>query len=567
MSKGEEFAKMFFMSAEKLQLKPLSSCNVVVTGGSRDIGGGIVLELAKTGAKVLSVFRSKPERAQKIADEVKTAGGKEPILLQADLVTQEGKDALFKAWDENFKNDIDILVLCASGATMEINVDANMALVDKFLELRAEKIKSGKAVSEGRIIFLQSEPGHFQRVIDGVFDFLDYYRDKVGPAKRAGEDAFRKRLSKMEEAGVRGITVCPPEVTDTFNMKLFELQNKEARTKSRELSKKLGTEDFVTIAQVAERVHELIEDQNVPNGHLELFNNISDGMTVLSSIYGDEAIYVHTFKKTSETTGVGRLIVNPSIWKKDMEPSFVGEIVEKSDKEQSASLDIVKEHMPGHFRDDIASLFPGHKSIRTAFMALSRFLQPDSGKDESNVRLRSYVRVKFKGTVVPGDKLVTKVKILPNPPLEKEGETARFVTGDAVQSVNESATTEIDGMIVERVEDAGKSVLCLDQLVEAGAQAVGIYVLQSMKDAGGNMNEVLPLFHSTGEANMSGDIAAGDNILIYLEKARIIKANNMNIFSADAVFKKKTDKGEEEIAFVRGLSGVIMSKEEVLKKI
>ncbi len=547
------------MSAEKLQIKPLALSNIVVTGGSRDIGGGIVSDLAKTGAKVLSVFRSKPERAQKIADEVKTAGGKEPILLQADLVTPEGKEALFKSWNENFDNEIDILILCASGATMEINVDANMALVDKFLELRAEKIKTGKAVTEGQIIFLQSEPGHFQRVIDGVFDFLDYYRDKVGPAKRAGEDAFRKRLPKMAVAGVKGITVCPPEVTDTFNMKLFELQNKEARSKSRELSKKLGTQDFVTIAQVAERVHQLIEDQKIPNGHLELFNNISDGMTVLSSIYGDEAIYVHTFKKTTDASGIGRLIVNPALWKKDTEPSFAGEVINKSEKELTASLEIVKEHMPGHFRDDIASLFPGHKSIRTAFTSLSRFLQADLNTDESKIRLKSYARVKFKGTVVPGDKLVTKINLT-----DKQ---EKFVMGDAVQDVGGTVTAEISGMTVEKIDDSGKSVLYLDQLVEAGAQAVGIYVMQSMKDAGEDMNEVLPLFHSTGEAIINGDIAAGDNVLIYLEKARIIKANNMNIFSADAFYKKMTPNGEEEIASVKGLSGVILPKEEVLKKI
>ena len=104
---------------------------------------------------------------------------------------------------------------------MEINVDANMALVDKFLAIRKALIKKGEQLSPATIIFLQSEPGHYQRVIDGVFDFIAYYREKVGPAKRAGEDAFRDRLKVMDEAQTRGIVVCPPEVTDTFNMKLF----------------------------------------------------------------------------------------------------------------------------------------------------------------------------------------------------------------------------------------------------------------------------------------------------------------------------------------------------------
>src|SRR5437667_11278385 len=119
------------------ELKPLTESNVVVTGGSRDIGGGIVLELAKAGAHVISIFRSKPDRAAKIVEEVKQSPtGKEPILVQADLVTPEGKETVFASWKENFNNKIDALILCASGATMEINVDANMSLVDKFLDLR-----------------------------------------------------------------------------------------------------------------------------------------------------------------------------------------------------------------------------------------------------------------------------------------------------------------------------------------------------------------------------------------------------------------------------------------------
>ena len=48
---------------KNLTVNPLAKSNVVVTGGSRDIGGGIVLELANSGADVLSIFRSKPDRA------------------------------------------------------------------------------------------------------------------------------------------------------------------------------------------------------------------------------------------------------------------------------------------------------------------------------------------------------------------------------------------------------------------------------------------------------------------------------------------------------------------------
>lgn len=549
----------------KISLKPLSKSNVVVTGGSRDIGGGIVLELAKAGANVISVFRSKPERAQRIVDEVKGAGGKAPLLLQSDLTTIEGREVVFKSWKDNFNNEIDVLVLCASGATMEINVDANMALVNKFLEIRNERLKNGEKLSPGTIIFLQSEPGHYHRVINGVFDFIEYYRDKVGPAKRAGEDAFKKRFPQMKEAGIRGIVVCPPEVTDTFNMKLFELQNKEARTKSRELSAMLGTTAFVTIAEVAKTVKEIIENENSQNGSIKLFGgNIQDGLTVLNTIYGEEAIYVHTYEKIAENKGIGRIIVNPKLWKRNEELSFVGEIKGEGIKKEDeiiTSLKVLKEHMPGHFRADIASLFPGHKSIRTASVALGRFFGKDGSVDQDKIFLRKYKSVKFRNTVLPGQTLTTKVVVQNIVPLQT-GKTKNMVMGDAIQTVNDKESMDIRGMVVEKLivgANSNSPVLLLDQLVEAAAQAVGMHLLVGVKDD----SPVLPLFHSTGEAEIFLDAKPGDNLLLKTENAKIIKMGPMNIFSADV----EVVRGDEKIAVIKGLNGVILPKEEVLKKL
>ena len=535
-------------------LKTMQNKNIVITGGSRDIGGGIVLELAKAGAKVTAVFRSHGDRAQKIADEIKKSGGQEPNLVQADLTTKEGQEALFNNWKEKYSDNIDALVLCASGATIEINVDANMALVDKLLSLRKERLDKDEQLPPATIIFLQSEPGHYQRVIDGVFNFLDYYRDKVGPAKRAGEDALRERLPKMAEVDVRGIVVCPPEVTDTFNMKLFELQNKEARSKSRELSAKLGTLPFVTIAQVAKKVHDLLEDATIKNGHHQLFGNVTDGLTGLSVIYGDEAIYVHTFEKTDEASGIGRVIVNPKLWKREEEPSY-----------NSTSLKITKEHVRGHFRPDIASLFPGHKSVRTAATALGQSLKSESPE---NIYLSKYRTVKFRSPVLPGQTLTTKITI------SDKSEDA--VTGDAIQSVNDKESMDIRGMHVKKIKNKGEeSALLLDQLVEASAQTVGMYVLASLQNS-----DLLPLFHSTGEAELIKSIQPGDNLLIKANNVKIVKAGPMNIFSSDIeiyrAFTEMTEENgaiiakvtkEELVSTIKSLQGLLLPKTEILKKL
>jgi 3-hydroxymyristoyl/3-hydroxydecanoyl-(acyl carrier protein) dehydratase len=560
-----------------LKQQSLKSSTVVVTGGSRDIGGGIVLELANAGATVCSVFRSHTDRAQKIVDAVKNKGIK-PILLQADLTTEAGKTQLFDLWLEKFGNKINSLILCASGATMEINVDANVALIDKFLAIRKKQIKKGEEATPATIIFLQSEPGHYQRVIDGVFDFIAYYRDKVGPAKRAGEDAFRDRLKVMEEVQTRGIVVCPPEVTDTFNMKLFELQNPQAREKSRELSAKLGTLPFVTIAEVAKRVREILENPSIPNGHIEMFGGVTDGLTKLSAIYGDEAIYVHSFEKIGQTKGTGRMIVNPDIWKRDAEPSYIGELKTKKQKQLIIALKVSKDHMKGHFRPDIASLLPGHKSVRTAGFALGRFLSSKIIVDPQKVYLSKYKSVKFRSPVLPGQTLTIDVTCT---------KTAKdSVEGNAITSVNGKESMEIRGMTVKSLKPGKEeSVLLLDQLVEAAAQTVGMYVMDNLQD-----DNVLPLFHGTGEAELLKSIQAGDNLLLKTGEVKLIQSKTMNIFTADLQIyrdftetkteegnQKSSDKGqlssgkkvikEELVAEIKSLTGLLLPKKEVLDKL
>jgi 3-hydroxymyristoyl/3-hydroxydecanoyl-(acyl carrier protein) dehydratase len=358
-------------------------------------------------------------------------------------------------------------------------------------------------------------------------------------------------------------------------MKLFELQNKEARSRSRELSTKLGTKNFVSISQVAKRVSEIITDPKIPNQHLELFGGLKDGLAVLSAIYGEEAIYIHTFEKVGEGRGVGRTIVNPMLWKRNNEPSFAGEKCHSREggnpapsKDINTELHITKDHMRGHFRPDIASLLPGHKSIRTAAISLGRFLNEDKNLDEQKIYLKKYSSVKFRSPVLPGQTLETKVTLD-----EKSEET---VTGHAVQTVNEKESMDIRGMqVVKLKNNENQSALLLDQLVEAAAQCVGMYVLESL-----NQEKLLPLFHSTGEAKIYKSIEPGDNLLIKTEHAKIVKMGSMNIFSADLEITrgsiemieengKKEPKvtKEETIATIKNLQGLLLPKEEVLKKL
>lgn len=61
--------------------------NAIVTGASRGIGRAVAIELAREGANVGINFRSHPDEAQQVADEIESLGRK-ALLLQGDVSDQ-----------------------------------------------------------------------------------------------------------------------------------------------------------------------------------------------------------------------------------------------------------------------------------------------------------------------------------------------------------------------------------------------------------------------------------------------------------------------------------------------
>src|SRR5664279_1365865 len=123
---------------------------------------------------------------------------------------------------------------------------------------------------------------------------------------------------------------------------------------------------------------------------------------------------------------------------------------------------------------------------------------------------------------------------------------------------------QIRGMTVKQIQNNERqSVLLLDQLVEAAAQTVGLYVLDSLQST-----QVLPLFHGTGQAELLKNVHSDDNLLIKTNKVRVIKAKTMSIFISDLqiyrTLVKTRKKGitktsevvnEELIAEIKNLQG------------
>jgi 3-oxoacyl-[acyl-carrier protein] reductase len=129
----------------------------LVTGGSRGIGRGIAKAFAAEGAKVAIIYKGSKDAAERLAAEIKQAGGT-ALALQCDVADFEAAqrcvEEVVKAWGQ-----IDILVN------------------------NAGQIKDG--------LFLQMDPGNWNQVIGtnlgGTFNFC----------RAAIEGMFRKRKGRI----------------------------------------------------------------------------------------------------------------------------------------------------------------------------------------------------------------------------------------------------------------------------------------------------------------------------------------------------------------------------------
>ena len=88
---------------------------VLMTGGSRGIGAEVARRFAASGCKVVIGYRADAVSANKLAAEIKAAGGT-CIISQADIANAEDIKAFVATAVRNFEH-VDILVNCAAVGT------------------------------------------------------------------------------------------------------------------------------------------------------------------------------------------------------------------------------------------------------------------------------------------------------------------------------------------------------------------------------------------------------------------------------------------------------------------
>lgn len=227
----------------------LKGKRVVITGGTRGVGGALSLQFARAGAEVLANY----VRDGKSADSIHEQAKKEGLVIdavRADLTNEKGIARLLEAVTERFPT-ISAFVHCAATGvhrpfteltlrhfdwTYSLNVRAFFELAHRLLD-RFEKNSSILAVSS-----------------DGAVRAIPYYT-LVGSSKGALESLVRHMAAELAPRGIRVNAIAPGTVlTDAWNV-LPDRDNRLA-----EAARRSPTGCLVSLDQVASAAQFLCSD-------------------------------------------------------------------------------------------------------------------------------------------------------------------------------------------------------------------------------------------------------------------------------------------------------------------
>ena len=173
---------------------------VVVTGGTRGIGAGIVTSFLENGGIVIATYAGNNEKAQSFKNTLGELG--EKLALKAFDVSKKAEVDDFWSWlDENFGAP-DILVNNAGIRQDQILASMEEDMWDRVLDVN---LKGTMLMSQGAVLKMMKK--RYGRIINmsSIGGALGLAGQANYAASKAGQVALAKTLSK--EVAKRGITV------------------------------------------------------------------------------------------------------------------------------------------------------------------------------------------------------------------------------------------------------------------------------------------------------------------------------------------------------------------------
>jgi 3-oxoacyl-[acyl-carrier protein] reductase len=183
--------------------QPLAGKTALVTGGSRGIGRGVVLRLARDGANVAFTYVRSKDRADEVVGEVEALGGR-GLAIQADNADAQTVRSAVDQTAEAF-GGLDILVNNAGDTALRPLLDVSPEDFDSAvgINLRGVYFAAQAALAHmtegGRIINIGSVFADHIPLALAPFGWSLYAMTKAGIAGLT--------RSLAQELGPRGITV------------------------------------------------------------------------------------------------------------------------------------------------------------------------------------------------------------------------------------------------------------------------------------------------------------------------------------------------------------------------
>jgi len=118
----------------------LKGKTAIVTGGARDIGRAVSLELARSGAAVVVNYHASGNRAESLVKEITAAGGR-AVAVQADVTKSSDVDRLLAESRYAFGDRIDVLVNNSGGLIARKTIaDMDEAFFDSVMDLNFKSV-------------------------------------------------------------------------------------------------------------------------------------------------------------------------------------------------------------------------------------------------------------------------------------------------------------------------------------------------------------------------------------------------------------------------------------------
>lgn len=186
----------------------------IVTGGSRDIGRAVSIQLARQGAKVVINYHSNIENANETLQQIEKDGG-EAIIVKGDVTKSADIAQLIAESHKAFGSNIDILVNVAGGmVARKATAELDEAFWDQVMDLNLKSVflVSKAAIpsmgSGGSIINLSSLAGR-----DGGGPGASAYATAKG-----GIMTYTRALAKeLGPKNIRVNAVLPGMIATTFH--------------------------------------------------------------------------------------------------------------------------------------------------------------------------------------------------------------------------------------------------------------------------------------------------------------------------------------------------------------